>query len=494
MVESFLPEHPDLKSEASSGSVVGYDQLSDGARHQFALLLSGLGLKGVVVGALVSGFSRSLLPMVLVDGQTKLLRYFPGSKVTDDSFVKEIHAAGNGKVERFARVAGALVLVRAYGDTMLGKAEMNRALPEIQLKGARGIFDQLLTLHRNNFFHGNVVAENCWVRGDTLTLLDAGARILDERKSDLSPQSRSEIQKRDLLQFLKLLDSAFPTVSDRAPDLGEKAAQFSAEQLLREIGQRIFGLELAPPKEVSHLLSRREKESSGVKSGKFITRRSSEEEVEPAPSFQEPVREVPSVQPSPHPHASIAHEAETPPVIGLGSLPMFAVVLGILGILWIVRGGEFPFSSSGEPPPEKNFNYSAYWGSGQPPFLREVAKAAAVDGTLEAQQVVFDSVVRGDAPSVVAASLIRNALSQPWSVEYDEGDRKFLFAVALKPLLPPRTVPEKPFSEVHPAILLAFLAELPPDENKSWFGAVRIETLEDLFRRYSFDDKAQIVE
>lgn len=90
--------------------------------------------------------------MVLVDGQTKLLRYFPGSKVTDDSFVKEIHAAGNGKVERFARVAGALVLVRAYGDTMLGKAEMNRALPEIQLKGARGIFDQLLTLHRNNFF------------------------------------------------------------------------------------------------------------------------------------------------------------------------------------------------------------------------------------------------------------------------------------------------------------------------------------------------------
>lgn len=151
-------------------------------------------------------------------------------------------------------------------------------------------------------------------------------------------------------------------------------------------------------------------------------------------------------------------------------LALVIIAVAVIGI----RRGFFEEQPAKEP---RLIPYEQYWTSNMPSKMREVAAAAALEGDEKAELVIVEDALSGSQRPHVRAELLRIAFNARWEHELRPVDREVALKLALVELLRGGVRGLPPLDDVHPAVLLAVLANTEPDAEVPSLGRIPLQRL-----------------
>jgi hypothetical protein len=133
-----------------------------------------------------------------------------------------------------------------------------------------------------------------------------------------------------------------------------------------------------------------------------------------------------------------------------------------------------------QPAVEPAIPFDAYWGSGQPSYMKQVATAAVERGNQDAMLAIFDAAARGVQNPMVRVDLLKLGTDQRWEAELSIEDRVILLKVAISQLLSRGQQEFILAPTVHPGVVYSLLATMSIDAGGAEFATLPLVRLADL--------------
>jgi len=453
---------------------------------------------GVLVGAYFMDTPWDVRPLVLEKGVMTVARLSdPGLPAPRREGLARVLGAlaGVAGVVACGQVVGPngpqLWVRRRFASSTLGESTSTDALSAIHpLHLARRLIGYIRYLDGLGVVHGHLVPNNVTVEGDAPVLLDfgfAGWTTPSARYRDLAPEIvrgeaptaasdvyglaivlRHTIGSHVSAEQLRFLEGMMADAPGSRPLIGAVEAFF---------GGHVPATTTPAPREITP--------PARVGSGRLVAPPTPAPEMREEPRISPPPESprVESQRPSPPPPVTPesstvppqAPSAATKVVEHAGSgLPLLVFCLGVV----VVLAALFKFNviewggSSSEP----SIPYAVYWGSGQPPMMRQVAEAALRDLDPDAESVIVGDALRGEseASALVRTRLLRVGYNPLWQHELEENDRQTLLGFALLRVLPGEVPLLPDVKTLHPGVLVALAADADIAANFPELSAVSL--------------------
>ena len=438
--------HLSVVKAPSPVPLIPVEQLSPKQTEQAKRLLELGKSTGVLSGAIIGDGLWDIRPMVLERGSPQLLRLtdpaIPSTPKAWHAFQDLLHAATElGYYSDFKSDEEQGYIRRPYWRVTLSQRGEWRDDIDFLLKA---LFESVRTLHAAGLVHGHLSPTNVVIDGDIVHLLDVGfctySAAARSRRADIAPELHAGFPAgvaTDIFGLSTVLGDILDKAGRSSPQFTEYLKNMSAEDPTRR--PSLDWVE--------------DKFLSGNKSSSKIQRPITSTSSEKAPTASGPLL-------SPNILSAIERYWFK------GSI---AVVIGLATF--------FAYDKFYNQKKHEDIPYEAYWNSGQPSLMKEVAMAAVEDKNREAQMTVVESVMKGRESTSVISPVIRIALDPRWEGELSDTDRETALKIALGSLLPREQQKFEINESTHPAIILALVASTPLRADGSQFSRVAVSTM-----------------
>jgi len=458
--------------------IIGVERLDTSEQVFCKEALRVTGERGALIGAVRSDLgARAIRPVALIQGSLCYIRSIRFKQEHGESHVRDLKqyleaiasfqsSSTESKEElRFGIGDDLIWFMRPYFKqdySSLPSETVSAFIPKIM--------ERLTRLHAKRLWHGNISTNNILCTDSMkAVLVDFGMHRFEQAILGFQDSPQFEVERnRDISQLLRLSKSVLPPDKisllpefDSMVDSPELCGELSTEQLYRTLYPEL----IAKPA----LIHR-----PTVKSGKLISANRPNEVTQSSPKAAQSVEPV------------IDEAVETSPAgknskKAAGNDTVFYVLLGMVCVALLyfyyrpAEQGDLEIRPEQERVSERRLE--SYWESGEVDLMEQIARRAAVDGDLSAQNVILRGVERGDQPAEVAYPLLQIAFGSPWSGQYSASDRKALFQIALSRLLAPEERIDLDFRDSHAGVIYSLLATLPVSQDLSWLGLGELNPL-----------------
>lgn len=423
----------------SVSRILSPEELSDAQRTIVTRTIAAAQTVGVLTGVLHGGAEWDLRPLILEHGVLTVIRSSDPELAFSQQHYGELRRTFRiliqvGQALQSGEREGQLWIRRRYfSSTLLQKKEEER-IPD---KDVARFFSQLLKIYRQylqfEVVHGHIHLGNVAYENGTLYLLDAGfAYHTPSRRfalSNIAPEVSKNILSGLAADIYGLGLLARDACENYLPSSDPRRACISS--MMHDEPSRRPSFEW-----VENVFTQRgEKGEVASSVGRLVERRDSvpKEEAPPPP-------QVVSTPPKP------------------SSSGFYWVVGGALAIALVFLARDR--GDQGADPVESAIPLDAYWSSGQPSYMKEVAEAAVDRGDSQARFIIIDSAMRGKNSPFVRGELIRLAFDPRWDNELTDEDRKVVLKISLGSLLPRSALGFTLAPPLHPGVVLALLASM----------------------------------
>lgn len=428
----------------SVSRILSPEELSDAQRDIVTRTIAAAQTGGVLTGVLHGGAEWDLRPLILEHGVLTVIR----SSDPELAFLQQQYSELRrtfriliqaGQALQSGEREGQLWLRRRYfSSTLLQKREEER-LPE----GDVGRFlAQLLRVYRHylqfEIVHGHIHLGNVAYENDTLYLLDAGFCYHTPSKrfssSNLAPELGKNVLSGAAADIFGLGLVSKEVCHPYLPSTDPRRTCF--ESMLHEDPSRRPSFEWVENVFMHGDQAKGGGRGEGVAGGRLVERTSGAVQI-PTP--------VETKEPPATPKAKSSSSG-------------FSWIIGALiavGVVLYVRDRGDQGSQN-----EADLPVEAYWSSGQPSFMKEVAEAAVDRGDAQARFVIVDAAMRGKSYPFVRADLIRLAFDPRWDNALTDEDRRVVLKISLGALLPRSALGFTLAPPLHPGVVLALLASM----------------------------------
>jgi hypothetical protein len=445
--------------------ITSLEELGDNQKRQVEQQLELAKVEGVTIGAFVGRTSSDLRPLVLQDGNLWLVRigqldparrnFFSslyGGMVSKKDFIRSGEAAN-----------GSFYVIRKYFEHTLSE-ELAQAGAEISQSAIQSLLESLSLLHQRGLFHGHLSPGNIVRLDDEIHLLDYGwlAAHADygQYPEDAAPEviaGQPASEKSDIFGLGCLLKFYAQNADISGLIQSMLSDNPDSRPRINEVFKHLFP---SSGQGRPHIISvGKAARQSSVRSGRLIRAQNEQESkaaVNPGPAMLVTAKssEVAIVEKIAGQNVSNdTRSALQGSAIGAKNSRVIGYILAVLLLMAIL----YKFASF-SPDASNSSNdlayYEAYWSSGQPSLMREVAVAAA-ESDKNAELAILRDALSGTKREGVRMHLIRSAFNPDWESELSRRDRELIFKLSLASLLPEGMRRTPQISRAHPAVVMS---------------------------------------